>query len=70
VAIISCVLRGAPAPDLEAAPDQIRRLDEKRPAHAPKPWLKPAVEGAETVLVNVVVIANVKRSAWIWSPSE
>ncbi len=50
-------------------PEQIRRLDEKRPAVATEPGNDLSSERMHLVEVHVVVIAHIERRARAWRPT-
>ena len=50
----------------KAATDQVGHLDEERAAVATKSRFELAGEGTEAVADEVVVVAKIKSSTWVW----
>src|SRR5215813_3363213 len=53
-----------------ATPDKIGHFYEEGAAVAPEAWFELVGEGAVSVAIQIVVVADVKRCAWIRGPSE
>ena len=64
------LLPAAPAPDLEAAPDQIRRLDEERPAVATKTRHDLIRKWVRGCIVQIVVVPDVEGRARTRCPTK